>query len=514
MRIRRILGVLILLVIVFIAVIIVKTLTFPFYKPPLKHSAALETPFAELSLKRLQDGLRIPTISQPAPTPENMRPFVNFKDYLTEAYPNIHAAMQTDTVNTYGLLFRWPGSDPTLPPFLITAHYDVAPVPGYDAALPATFGELVFRPGDNLAAPIDKFQTEWEFAPFSGAVANGRIYGRGTLDDKAQLFAILEAAEALIAEDYQPRRDIWFAFGHDEEIGGQDGALQMANYFEAQGLYFDAVHDEGGVITSLAMISPKAVRPVAVVGVAEKGFLVVKITVNGPGGHSSMPPRNASIVQAAEIVAKLNANQMPAKITPPIAAFLERAGGEMGFGARMAIANQWLLRPAIIKIMTKAPPANALLRTTTAVTMIKGGDAPNVLSPATEIIVNFRILPEDTPEDVLAHVEAICAGYDVKIEAMGAPRTASKISPSDSAFFQAVESSVLELYPDGIVSPYITIASTDAIKYELVSDNVYRFMPAFLNQYELALMHGVNEHISIENYSNMIRYYQRLMQNY
>lgn len=318
----------------------------------------------------------------------------------------------------------------------------------------------------------------------------------------------------MIAEGFKPRRDIWFAFGFDEEIGGQGGALQMAQYFKDQGLIFDAVHDEGGAITTLAMISPKAVRPVAVVGVAEKGFLVVKITVNGPSGHSSMPPRNASIVQAAEIVAKLNANQMPAKLTPPIAAFLDQAGGEMGFGARVAIANQWLLRSTIINIMTKAPASNALLRTTTAVTMIKGGDMPNVLSPATEIIVNFRILPEDTPEAVLEHVKAICKGYDVEIEALGAPRTASKISPSDSAFFRVIEDSVLKLYPDGIVSPYITIASTDAIKYEVVSDNVYRFMPVLLNQYELALMHGVNEHISIENYAKMIMYYQSLMQNY
>lgn len=320
--------------------------------------------------------------------------------------------------------------------------------------------------------------------------------------------------DALLAEGFQPKRDIWLAFGHDEEIGGQQGAMQIADYFQQQGLRFDAVYDEGSVISTLAVISPKAVRPVALVGVAEKSFLLVKITVNGPSGHSSMPPKNGSIVQAAEIVAKLNANQMPAQMTEPVALFLQKAGGEMNFTARMAIANKWLLKPAIVKMMAASQASNALVRTTTAITVIQGGNMPNVMSPTTEILVNFRLMPEDSPAAVENHVKAICAGYDVKIEVMGGDGVVSRVSPLNGHAFQTIENAVLKLYPNGIVAPYITIGATDALKYEGLSDNVYRIMPVLFNQYELALMHGVNEHISIANYAKMIWYYKEIIQTY
>lgn len=513
MRRKHILTALVAIIVVFIAVIIVKTLIHPFDRPP-ANVGTVQAEASERSLQRLAGGLRVPTVSRYEPNLANMQPFDAFKDYLSTVYPDLYAAMDTATVNTYGLVFHWPGRDPALKPLLLTAHYDTAPVSGHDGKLESDFGPQVFRPDDTPLPAITEYQSVWQHPPFSGAVADGRIYGRGTLDDKAQLFAILEAADALIAEGFVPQRDIWLAFGHDEEIGGQAGALQIAAYFKKLGLEFDAVHDEGGVISSLAMISPKATRPIALVGVAEKSFLVIKITVNGPSGHSSMPPRNGSIAQTAEIVQKLNDNPMPAKLTPPIAAFLDKAGGEMNFGAQMAIANRWLLEPAIIKIMSGTPPSNALLRTTTAITMIKGGDVPNVMSPTTEIVVNFRLMPEDSPQAVIEHVKTLCAGYDVVIETMGDTRTISKISPYDSHAFNIIESSVLAIHPNGIVSPYITIGATDAIKYEPLSANVYRFMPAFLNQYELALMHGVNEHISIENYAKMIRYYIELMRTY
>lgn len=513
MRRKPIIGTLAFIIAAFIAVLIVKTLFHPFDRPPANISA-VNVEASEHSLQRLSGGLRIPTVCRYEPNLVNMEPFDAFKDYLSEVYPALYTTMDFTTVNTYGLVFRWPGQDPALKPLLLTAHYDTAPVSGHDGALESDFGPQVFRPDDKPLPSIAEYQSAWTYPPFSGAVADGRIYGRGTLDDKAQLFAILEAADALIAEGFAPQRDIWLAFGHDEEIGGQAGALQIAAYLQNLGLEFDAVHDEGGVISSLAMISPKATRPVALVGVAEKSFLVVKITVNGPSGHSSMPPRNGAIAQAAEIVQKLNDNPMPAKLTPPIAAFLDKAGGEMNFGAQMAIANRWLLKPAIIKIMSGTPPSNALLRTTTAITMIEGGDAPNVMSPTATIVVNFRLMPEDSPQAVIEHVETLCQGYDVVIETMGDTRTVSRISPHDSHAFSVIESSVLAIHPNGIVSPYITIGATDALKYEPLSANVYRFMPAFLNQYELALMHGVNEHISIENYAKMIRYYHELIRTY
>lgn len=499
------------ILLIIVAVVLIRTLTYPFHKTDgVTGAEPLDTSVTELSLERFAGGIRIPTVGREDYEDVDFAQFDRFKEYLAEVYPDIYSVMDTMTVNKYGMLFRWKGKDSSLKPILFLSHYDVVPVDNYEETESGE-GDMILRPSDADKGPMTGYADSWEYPPFSGAVADGRIYGRGTLDMKCMLFAVMEAADTLIKEGFQPEQDIWFAFGQDEENGGRQGAVEIAQYFKNENIVFDAVYDEGGLIAAPGLGGINA--PVGLIGVAEKGFSTINIKIRGIGGHSSMPPARGSLVQAAEIIAKLNNEQMPLMLIPPISSFLDNVGAYMPFASRVAIANKWLLEGVLLRQMSKEAQTNALVRTTTAVTMAKGSEAPNVMSALAEVTVNFRILPGNSAQDVFEHVQKICEGYDVEL-VNDRPREASHISPEDSKGFRIIKDITGRLYPDAVVTSYITIGGTDAYKYELVSDNVYRFMPILLNEYEQRIVHNENEHISIANFGRMIAFYKEIMRTY
>lgn len=506
----KIILVLLVLIIIFAAIILIRTVTYPFAKssPDRKDMLPARVMPSVKALERLAGGVRIPTVSDEIGRAEN-NPFDRFKTYLADVYPQVYANMDTMTINGYGMLFRWKGRDSSLDPILFLSHYDVVPVIGYEAETDP--GEVIFRPDDKLSPALDEFSSEWDYHPFSGAVVDGRVYGRGTLDMKGMLFGIMEAIDELLAAGFRPERDIWLAFGHDEEISGLEGAVHIANYFKEQGMTFEGVYDEGGVVAAPGLGGINTAM--ALIGTAEKGFLTLRIKVYGTGGHSSMPPAKGSLVYAAEIMQKLNENQVPARLIPPISSFLDNVGGFMNFGSRMAIANKWLFKNMLFKSMAKTPATNALTRTTTAVTMAKGSDAPNVLASVAEVVVNYRILTGESVADIVAHVEKICEGYDTEIEIVSS-REPSNTSEPDSRAYGILKESLEKLYPGAVITPYLTIGGTDAYKYEIVSNKVYRMTPIYLNEYEQRTVHNENEFISLDNFGRMIAHFKYIMENF
>lgn len=513
MTIKKFMIILIAIIVAFVLFLLLRTVTYKFAKNgnAVSQEALNFTP-SEKALRHFAGGIRIPTISSDVYENTDFKPFDDFVAYLANVYPQVYKVMETETVNKYGLIFHWKGKDRNLKPILFLSHYDVVPVIGYDP-LTMDASDTIFQLNGTPLPPIDVISGKWDYSPFSGAVVDGRIYGRGTLDMKSMLFSLMEGADDLIAEGFQPERDIWFAFGHDEEVSGQQGALKIAAYFKEKGLTFDAIYDEGGIIAASGSAMESIQKPMALIGIGEKGFLTLKLKVKGLGGHSSMPPVKSSLVYAAEIIDKLNKSQMPAKLIPPIESFLNNIGGEMNFTSRMAIANKWLLKPLLLNTFEKSPSSNALIRTTTAITMAKGSDAANVLSSVAEVTVNFRILPGDSVADVLKHVNKLCQGYDVDIEIMS-KREPSSISPENVRGFEIIQEKIALIYPDAIASSYITIGGTDAYKYQIVSDNIYRLLPINLNLYEQRTIHNENEYISFENFGKMLWYFKELMKTY
>ncbi|UYW02208.1 M20/M25/M40 family metallo-hydrolase [Flavobacterium agricola] len=511
MTIKRVFFALAFIVIALVAVLVIKMVSYPFQPTKKLKDHAKVYPYNGKAINRLAQAIRIPTISNVNYENTDFKPFNDFKSFLINSYPAIYKQMDTLTINKHGLVFKWKGKDATKKPILFLSHQDVVPISDYNFELDPTTGDRVFNLTNTETDSITEYQSEWKYPPFSGAVANGRIYGRGTLDMKGMLIAIMEAADELIAENYQPEQDVYFAFGQDEEVSGLNGAKKIAEYFKEQNIHFDAVYDEGGFVLGPKTVLKAVDKAVATVGVGEKGFLTVAIRVNGTGGHSSIPPKKGSLVLAAELAEKLNTNQLPATIIPPVANFINNIGGAMDFKSKLAISNQWLLGGVLLKTLENTPASNAMVRTTTALTMMHASDAPNVLSATTTLTVNFRILQGQTVADVLEHVKKQCEGYDTEIDIIS-QREPSNLSPTDSKQYLFLKDVIAKNYPNAIITPYLTIGGTDSYKYELVSDNVFRFMPVQINEYEQRLIHNDNESISIENYMRMINHFKLLMQ--
>lgn len=500
-------GILILL----FAVLLIKTCTYPFKKEVAsKDGNGWKLMKNDSAVRRLSGGIKIPTVSTGSLGTFDFAPFALFKQYLQTSFPEVYQNTENFEINQYALVFRLKGSNSNLEPLLFLSHMDVVP-PG-DADV-KNKEEHVFRPDDKVLPAASKVAEDWEYAPFSGAVANGKIYGRGAIDMKGMLFSLMESLSNLIKSQYVPQRDIYLAIGFDEEVGGKRGAEKIAAHFKKQGLKFEAVYDEGGLILEKGSASGID-SDVAVIGCAEKGFLSMKIKVKGLGGHSSMPPMKTAIGKAAVIMQRLEEHQMKPVVTPLLNEFFINIGGSMPFTNRLAISNQWLLKPLLLSQLTKNIGTNALVRTTTALTMMKGSNATNVLSPEVEFVVNFRLLPGNTIKEVKEHIANATKGFDVEVEQVDNSRESSSVSSTNTKSYQMIESAIREIHPKTLITPYLTVGGTDAYKYQIVSKNVYRFMPIKINNFERQSMHSTNEYISIENYLKMIHYFEFIMKNY
>ena len=432
--------------------------------------------------ERLSGAIRIPTITAPEPERAERAPFEQFIAYLEQAYPRVHELVEREIVNRYSLLYRWKGRDESLKPALLMAHIDVVPV----------------EEGTEQA---------WLHPPFSGAVADGFVWGRGTMDIKNQIILILEAVEDLLAAGFTPARDFYLAFGHDEEVRGKEGAFKIAALLQSRGITFEYILDEGGAVTVGAM--PGVKQALAMVGIAEKGYADIRITARGEGGHSSMPPRHTAAGLIGQAVVDLEKRQHPARISPFLKEMLAYVGPEMNFGLRLILANLWLFGP-LFKLIFKASRAgNALLRTTTAVTILEGGSEPNVLPRKASAVINYRIAPGETVAGVLEHLRRI-VGPEIAVEPLVTTEP-SRISPVEGNGFKTIERAIYAIFPDAVTVPYIVIGGTDAIRYEPLCEQIYRFTPMLISAEELDRIHGTNERLSLDNIENGIRFYIELL---
>jgi carboxypeptidase PM20D1 len=373
MKLKKIAALFGLVVVVLACVLVINTLRIKSLQ--VEAEPAPDVPMNEIAAaERLAGALRIQTISPEDPADFDSVPFLQFHTYLEETFPNVHSTLTWETVNEYSLLYRWDGSDPNLEPIALLAHIDVVPVePGTDDT--------------------------WTYGAYDGRIEDGFVWGRGALDMKNILIATLEAAEMLIAEGIQPRRTIYFAFGHDEERGGQNGAVAIAALLESRGIRLDHVLDEGGAIVD-GMV-PGIEGAVAVVGVAEKGYASVELLVEMTGGHSSMPPAQSAIGILSAGIQRLEENQMPLTITGATEAAFDYLGPEMSFGPRLFVSNQWLFGGLLKRIFGASAERSAMLRTTTAPTIFQAGIKENVLPSTSRAVVNHRILSGDNSAEVL-----------------------------------------------------------------------------------------------------------------
>jgi len=434
--------------------------------------------------ERLAGAIRIPTVSEDAARMDAA--FREIQEYLARSFPRTDAALRKEAIGARGLLYAWPGADPTLSPVVLMGHLDVVPVQ-------------------------KDSEKSWSHPPFGGETAGGFVWGRGSLDDKAGVLGILEAAETLLAQGFAPRRTVLFAFGADEETGGRAGAAEIATVLRRRGISPWLVVDEGGLIAE--GIVPGVRAPVALVGIAEKGYATVELAAESAGGHSSMPPRHTAVGVLARAVSRLEAAPFPATLRGVGGEFFDFVGPEMAFPMRFAFANRWLLAPLLEGRLAASPETDALIRTTTAATMFEGGPKDNVLPSRARAAVNFRILPGDSVAGVLEHVRRVVRDPAVRVRVLGQAVEPSPVSSTDSPSWIALQRTIRQIFPDAVVAPYLVLGGTDARYLAPLSANVYRFLPVRLTSRDLARVHGIDERLATADYASAIRFYERLLRN-
>lgn len=430
--------------------------------------------------------ISIPTISNENPAEFDSAAFDRFNTFLTDNYPLSHQQMEVTPINKYSRIFKWKGTDPTLQPIILMGHLDVVPV-------------------------ADENRSKWQEAPFGQTIKEGVIWGRGAIDDKISVIGNLEATEQLIAEGYQPTRTIYLCFGHDEELGGLKGAVPIVEQLKSAGVEAAFVLDEGFAITQ--GLAPGVDQDLAMIGTAEKGFVSLTLAISLKGGHSSMPAPESAIDVLSRAIVKLKDQPFPAEITAPVADFMDHAGPEMPFMQKLAFANRWLLSSMIIGVFEGSGSGNAMVRTTTAPTIISAGIKENVIPYEAKATVNFRILPGTSIEQVKAHVAETIADDRIQIIEGNFSSEAQQSSPTNSMGYQMIRQTIHEVFPNTLSTPNLVIGATDSRYYYPLTPNVYRFTPIYLNQETISTFHGVNERIPVNDFENAIRYYIQLIKN-
>ena len=487
--IKRLFGILLALLLLLVAVVAVNTLRQGSRQLDVPAIPVLEVD-KKAAAEHLSEAVRARTISNEARPDENQDQFQQLQAMLQARYPKAHALLKREVVGGLSLLYSWQGSDAAAQPILLMAHQDVVPI----------------APGT---------EQDWAEPPFSGAIKDGFIWGRGAWDDKGNLIAQMEALEMLAAAGFQPKRTIYLAYGADEELGGMRGAKQIAALLKQRGVRLDFVLDEGLLVTD--GILPGLSKPAALVGVAEKGYVSLVLRVRSAPGHSSMPPAKgtSAIAKMSTALKRIDDNPFPASISGVAAEMFETLAPEMSGFSRVALSNLWLFGPIVQKQLEASGSTNAMLRTTTALTIANAGNKENVLPGVAEATINFRLLPGDSIASVLERTRKQVAeslGSDnFELTVFPASNEATKVTSTSSPQYAVLNRAIREVFPGTLVAPALYIAGSDSAHFTGLSDNVFRFSPVRAKPEDLSRFHGTNERMAVDNLADLIRFYHRLL---
>lgn len=437
-------------------------------------------------IKRLAESIQFKTISWEKHT-YNTTELDHFRNYIIKTFPLVHSTkfISFEVVNGFSLLYKVTGKNAQLKPYMLAAHMDVVPVD----------------------------ESQWSVPPFEGRIENETLYGRGTLDNKCNLMGILEALEFMLEKNIQPERSFYIAFGHDEEAQGLDGAAQIAKILKQRGVELLYLLDEGTFVIRKLIMGVSA--PVGLVGVTEKGYLTVKVTVEAKPGHSSIPPTEQAIFVLSQALTKLGVNSQPNMFGKgPEIEMLTQAAPYASFPYNLIFANLWLFSPLVSWVFSMKAISNANIRSTTAVTMIGGGIKENVLPNKAWAIINHRVHPNQRNMEVVELDRSLINDDRVKVEVLSTDE-AHPISPHDENSFgyQIIKKTATQFVPDVAILPICMVANTDTRWYLNLTNSIYRFSIFDMDASQTGIIHGHNEKISTETYERVVNYYYHIIRN-
>jgi carboxypeptidase PM20D1 len=467
------------------AVVAVRTATF---KAPAAvdtssiHLASARPIDAALAARHLCEAVRFQTVSHQDPAQDQPGEWDKLHAWLQATYPDAHRVMGREVVAGHALVYTWQGSDRSLAPIVLMAHQDVVPVtPGSEGA--------------------------WTHPPFDGVVADGAVWGRGSIDDKGSLVTLFEALDGLAKAGFAPKRTVIIVSGHDEEVRGV-GAKAAAALLKSRGIKAQFVLDEGMVVVE---DHPVTQKPVALIATAEKGYATLTVTAPAVGGHSSAPPPQTGVTTLAKAVLAIADHPFPMKFDGPGADMLKSLAPHSSTTIKMAAANTWLFSPLLVSQTAKTPAGAAMLHTTIAPTMLKGSPKENVLPQDATAWINYRIAPGDSSADVMARAKSAVGDLPVKLAWAKAPDEPSKVASTTSEGWKTLAALAGD-ESKAPVAPALMTAASDSRYMSPIADDIYKFQPLRLAVKDIGMIHGTDEHMSVANVERMVRFYQRLVE--
>ncbi|WP_024803665.1 M20/M25/M40 family metallo-hydrolase [Nocardia sp. BMG51109] len=445
-------------------------------------STHVATGVDDRTAERLAAALRCVTVSSDTGDDPADAEFDRLAAHLEQCFPLVHGELELERFG-HSRLYRWPGAEPGTAAILL-AHMDVVPVDD---------------------------ERRWTHPPFAGVVDDEFVWGRGAIDDKSRVMAILEAVEAALAAGKRPRRTVFLAFGHDEEAFGRSGAARMAARLRSLDVRADLLLDEGGVIT--AGVAGGLRKPAAFLMLGEKGWATVRLAVTDVGGHSSMPGRQTAVGRIARAVARLQDKPMPLRMTALTADMLDRVRPALSGPPRAALKLFSPAGAAVTRMLATRPQTEAMVRTTTAPTVIRGGVKANVLPQSAEALVNFRILPGDSVAGVLEHCRRVVRDDEVAIHLVGTSSEPSETTGPGPAF-DVVAGITRAVVPEAVITTGIVPGATDSRYYDGLAATRCNFAPVLFDQADLGRIHGTDERLSRANYARLIEFNGRLIDHF
>ena len=436
--------------------------------------------------QHLAEAIRIPTISYGDQLVFDSTAFQDYTQFIRTTYPLLDSLLVKKYFNDFSILYHWKGKSKQDDPILLMSHYDVVPVE--EATI-----------------------TDWKHGPYSGAITGDTIWGRGAIDDKTAGIAILETLELLLQEGFQPERDIYVALSHDEEKGGAQGAAVIAEYLEKQEIRFDFVLDEGGAITE--GIIPGVKKEVALVGIAEKGYLNLELSTSLSGGHSSIPLGTNSIDVLTAGLSRLRAHPFPARISKPLKLFFDHLGPESSIAMRFAFTNADILEPLILQGLSQIPQGKANIRTTMVPTIFSSGIKENVIPKVASANINLRIIPGETVASAIAYVRQTLNDDRISVRPLDGAAEPSRVTDVNSAAYEMVYRSIREIFPKVAVVPHLLVGGTDSRYFAHLTEHIFRFRPLHINPGNIQSFHGLNERVTLADLEGSIQFYYQLLRN-
>ena len=435
----------------------------------------------KIAEEKLGAMIRIPTVSKHEH--EDLSQFYLYHQELEKLFPLIHEKLEKTVLNGT-LVYHWKGADQGKLPVLFMGHQDV--VPASDDG--------------------------WSVPAYSGVVKDGCLYGRGALDCKGTMYVQMQAVEELLAEGFVPPCDVYLEYSINEETGG-DGAAAAMRYLRDKGIRFAFVLDEGGAVIDEAV--PGMNKPYAVLGVTEKGYMDVKITARGKGGHSSTPPRKTPAARLFAFANEIERKRpFKKKLIPEVQEMFRQMAPAFSFPLRFLLGNLWLTKPLIKAAMPLVSPfGEALMATTCCFTMMRGSDAANVIPKEPYLIANLRTSVHQSCEESLAVLKKYGRKYGLEFEVL-LSRDASTVSDIHSAAYGFIEKTIRAHFPDAGVAPYLIMGGTDCRHFHALSDTALRFAPVRMSNEQNASCHAVDENVTVTSLAEGVRFYKRLLKNY